>query len=97
MAKIYYVETKIFWTDGLGIDYQIADAGDMPIISTSKKKAIERAKRMEQRYIEMFGYETTIPDSEYPCKKTTCLYAVRQEHNERRLRHEIRVYETYTI
>lgn len=97
MAKIYYVETKIYWQDEQGTDFQIADGGDMPIISTNKKKAIERAKRMEQRYIELLGYKTTIPDSKYPYKKTNCLYAVRQEHKERQLRHEIRVYETYTI
>lgn len=97
MAKIYYVETKSYWLDELGTDHQIADGGDMPIISTNKKKAIERAKRMENRYIEDYGYQTTIPDSEYLCKKTNCLYAVRQEDKDRRMRHEIRVYKTYTI
>ena len=96
MIRLYYVETKSYWQDELGTDYQIADGGDMPIIYTSKKKAIERAKRMEQRNIEIYGYVTTISDSKYPCKKTNCLYAVRQEHKDRRLRHEIRVYETYT-
>lgn len=96
MTKIYYVETKSYWQDEHGADYQVADGGNMPIICTSKKKAIERAKRMEQRNIEIYGYVTTIPDSGYPCKKTNCLYAVRQEQKDRRLRDEIRVYETYT-
>lgn len=96
MAKIYYVETKGYWQDEYGTDHQIADAGDMPIISTNKLKAIDRAKRMEQRYIEDFGYKITIPDSEYSCKKTYCLYAVRLEKEKDHLRHEIKVYETYT-
>lgn len=97
MTTIYYVETKTYWQDAFGADYQIADAGELPIISTTKKKAIERAKWMENTYIEKFGYKTTIPDSEYPYKKIYCLYAVRQENKERRMRHEIRVYKTTTI
>lgn len=97
MITIYYVENKTYWQDEHGADYQIADGGDLPIISTNKKKAIERAKWMENLYIEKFGYKTTIPDSEYPCKKTYCLYAVRLENKERRMRHEIRVYKTTTL
>lgn len=96
MTKIYYVETKSYWQDEYGTDHQIADGGDMPIIYTSKKKAIERAKLKEQLNIEIYGYKTTIPDSKYPCKKTNCLYAVRQIHKDGRLRQEIRVYETHT-
>lgn len=96
MRKIYYVETKTYWKDEHGADYQIADGGCMPIISTSKKRAIEVAKMMEQTYNEKFGYKTTIPDSGYPCKKTLCLYAVRQENEQHKLRRELKVYETYT-
>lgn len=96
MTKIYYVETKSYWQDEYGTDYQVEDAGIMPIVSTNKLKAIDRAKRMEIRYIEDFGYKTTIPDSGYPCKKTNCLYAVRLEKEEDHMRQEIKVYETYT-
>lgn len=97
MKTIYYVETKTYWQDEKGADYQIADGGLMPIISTNQQRAIERAKRMENRYTEEYGYKTTIPDSEYPCKTEYCLYAVRQENEETRMRHEIRVYKTFTI
>lgn len=97
MRTIYYVETKTYWQDAFGADYQIADGGEMPIISTNKQRAIDRAKWMENTYIEKFGYKTTIPDSKYPYKKIDCLYAVRQENRERRMRHEIRVYKTFTI
>lgn len=96
MTKIYYVERKSYWKDERGTDYQIADGGDMPIICTSKKKAIEIAKRMEQTHIEIYGYKITIPDSVYLRKTTKSLHAVRLENKERGIRHEIRVYETYT-
>lgn len=97
MTKIYYVETKTYWQDEHGADYQIADGGDMPIICTSKKSAIDFAQRLEKSNIEDYSYQTTISDSEYPCKKTNCLYAVRLENKQRRMRREIRVYRTYTI
>lgn len=96
MTRIYYVESKIYWKDLQGTDYQLADGGDMPTICTSKKRAIEVAKIMEQTYIDRFGYKTTIPDSGYPCKKTNCLYAVRQENEQQKMRRELKVYLTYT-
>ena len=97
MTKIYYVETKSYWRDELGTDYQVADGGILPIICTSKKSAIDFAQRLEKSNIEDYSYQVTIPDSEYPCKKTNCLYAVRLENKERRMRLEIKVYLTYTI
>lgn len=97
MIRIYYVETKSYWQDELGTDYQIADAGIMPLVSTNETNALDLAKQLEKRYIEEYGYRVTIPDSKYPCKKTNCLYAVRLEKKERRMRHEIRVYKTYTL
>lgn len=97
MTKIYYVEKKSYWKDSYGIDHQIADGGDMPIIGTSKKSAIDFAQRLETKNVEDYGYQVTISDSEYPCKKTNCLYAVRLEDKERRMRLEIKVYLTYTI
>lgn len=96
MSRIYYVETKSYWKDEHGTDYQVADGGNLPTICTNKKRAIEVAKFMEQTYIVKFGYKTTIPDSGYPCKKTKCLYAVRLEKKELRMRMEIKVYLMHT-
>ena len=96
MIRIYYVEIKSYWQDELGTDYQIADAGVMPLVSTNETKALDLAKQLEKRYIEDYSYQVTIPDSKYPCKKTNCLYAVRMEKKERRMRMEIKVYLTST-
>lgn len=97
MIRLYYVESKTYFHDALNVEHQIADGGEMPNLFTSKKKAMDFAKRVEKFNIERFDYHTLIPDNEYPCKKDNCLYAVRQTDKKTGMRIEIRVYSIYAI
>ena len=45
MMKVYVILSKSFYTDDRGIDYQIADYGEVPCIFTSLVRAKESMQR----------------------------------------------------
>lgn len=94
--KIYYVEKKSYFKKENGIEYQIADGGELPILYTSKNKAIYRAEYIAKLLMDSFDYELVISNDQMPCKKEWCLYGVRIEDKKHSIRTEIRVYEVIT-
>lgn len=95
MTKAYYIESKSYWKDTHGTDYQVADGGDLPTIYTSRKKSLERIERMIQLYTETMGYTVVIPNESYPGVGKNYLYACRLQKGNPEIRLEIRLYTIY--
>lgn len=97
MMRLYYIESKVYYIDAQGVDHQVADGGDMPLLTTNKKEALETAKRMEDFYKSRFGYKTILSNEENPARKDNCLFAVRQVSETLGTRRELRVYKMWTL
>ena len=61
MDYIYMIETKSFFKDAQGIDYQVADLGTLPKPYKNFKKAVMAMQCKRNIYINLFG-ETIVKD-----------------------------------
>lgn len=96
MKRLYYIEHKAYYIDTDGVEHQIADGGELPVIYSNQAKAIQRAEKKVSYYVENFGYRITISNDTNPARKGDCLYAVRIQKGEKNYRDEIRVYKIFT-
>lgn len=55
MKKVYVIQSKSFFKDDRGIEYQIADYGDMPWIFTSLVRAKASMQKRKDTRINMFN------------------------------------------
>lgn len=92
MYKAYYIESKSYWKDTNGTDHQVADGGDLPILYTSRKKALGRVDRMIKLLTEQMGYKVIIPNENYPGVGDDYIYACRLSKTSPDLRLELRIY-----
>lgn len=64
MMKVYVIQSKSFYKDDRGIDYQIADYGEVPCIFTSYARAKKSMENRKETRIDMFN-ERIISDYPY--------------------------------
>lgn len=95
MDELFYIETKSYWKDAYGTDYQVADCGDLPIIYRSLKEALRRVDNMVKLYTETMNYQVAIPNDSFPGVGTQYHYACRLEKADPQIRLEIRLYTIY--
>ena len=55
MKKVYVIQSKSFFKDDRGIEYQIADYGEMPCIFTSLVRAKASMQRRKDMRISTFN------------------------------------------
>lgn len=92
MIKGYYIEIKNYCLDSNGIDYQVADDGDLPLIYRALSKAQKRIEDKIQLYTKKMGYTIAIPNDSYPGVGEHYLYACRLTKNDPQIRLELRLY-----
>ena len=92
MEKAYYIENKTYWQDSYGIDRQVADDGDLPIIYHSLSKALKRCDNIIKLLTEKMGYTVVIPNESYPGVGKQYHYACRLHKDDPQFRVEIRLY-----
>lgn len=97
MISLYYIESKCYYKDSLGVDHQVSDGGDMPLLTTNKKTALDTAKMLVEFDINTYGYKIIIPNEENPARKEDCLFAVRLMKDMDEVRKEYRVYKVWTL
>lgn len=97
MYEAYYIEIKSYWHDVLGTEYQISDAGDLPILYRSLDEASERVKGMIKLYTDEMGYRVVIPNESYPGVGKHYHYACRLQKDSPLIRLEIRLYTVYIM
>lgn len=94
--RIYIIESKTYAIDSNGIEYQLADGGELPLVFTSKNRAIASAKRAVAIYQSQFGYKLVMESPLYPAVGDNCLYAARLTKYNDQWRQEFRVYKQLT-
>lgn len=92
MDKAYYIESKSYWQDSHGTDWQVADGGDLPIIYHSLSEALERCDNMVKLLTEKMDYTVVIPNDSYPGVGKQYHYACRLQKDDPQIRTEIRLY-----
>lgn len=92
MIEGFYIEKKFYGRDERGIDYQMADAGDHPIIYRALSKALKRTERIIKNYTGIMGYTLTQPNENHPDKHEYCHYAATLTKADPQIRMEIRLY-----
>ena len=55
MKYIYAIETKSFFKNANGIDYQVADLGTLPMLFGNFKKAVMMMQRKRDTHTQLFG------------------------------------------
>lgn len=97
MRKAYYIESKSYWQDSIGTDYQIADGGDLPIIYSSLNKALKRCESIIKLLTEKMGYTVVIPNESFPGVGEQYHYACRLSKDDPNIRTEIRLYTIWIL
>ncbi len=75
MMKVYVILSKSFYQDARGIDYQIADYGEVPCVFTSLARAKKSMDRHKDTRINMFN-ERIISD--YPNGRESAPFLVQE-------------------
>lgn len=94
--RIYMIESKCYFTEHNGKEYQAADGGDLPRVFTNKDRAIASAKKAVEIYQSQFGYKLVMESPSYPAVGDNCLYAARLTKKGGEWRQEFRVYRQLT-
>lgn len=89
---LYYLEKKSFFRAHSGYEYQMADAGEMPLLFKTEEEAMKIVKKLRNLYKENFKYEETINNESYPCYSKDRVFACRFESYKKDYRYELRVY-----
>lgn len=96
MMKVYVIQSKSFYKDDRGIDYQVADYGEVPCVFTSLRRA---KKSMENRKdLRIKGFNQRII-SEYPNGRESEPFLVQEfttYDDKIGVRTIVSLYETYT-
>lgn len=95
MKEAFYIENKSYWINIYGSYEQVQDAGDIPIIYTSKRKAIKRVNSMIKLFTETMQYTVSQSDDGHPAKEGRCIYACTLQKNDGLSKLEIRIYPIY--
>lgn len=96
MQRIYLIESKDYYLDDRGIEYQMADGGCLPQVFTSQSRAIKVAQEKVDAYVNRYQYDVTIDNNHYPKTDKRIVFATRLERVHEKMRHEIRVYQDWT-
>ena len=97
MIKIYVIQSKSFYKDDRGIDYQVADYGEVPSIFTSLKRAKASMEHRKATRLNLCN-ETIVSD--YPVGRDTEPFLVQEfttMHEQTGVRTIVSLYETFTI
>ena len=97
MATIYLVETKTFYTDSDGNEYQLADLGSLPNLFTSIKRAAKQMEICRKVHTELFN-ETIVKDYQFAELTEPNLYdRFETRHNVTNSRTIVSLYKKETI
>lgn len=97
MKEIFVIESKSYYTDSRGVEYQISDGGQLPLITMSFRMSVKLMAKIRETRTRIFGDTITFEWDGLDVYDARVMDRFDTVNPETKVRTVVSLYKVYTV